>query len=181
MNREEENRLVAECRRGDREALGALVDEYQKPVFNAVYRMLGNADEAADVTQTTFLKALERIDSFDPKYRFFSWLYRIGLNEAIDRLKSGRRHQPLTDTAADPAPKPPDQVASQQASDQLQAALLEIKEELREVLVLRYFTECSYHQIGEILELPDKTVKSRLFSARQQLKVRLAAHGLTSL
>ncbi len=181
MNRDEESRLVAECRRGNRQALGELVDAYQKPVFNAVYRMLGNADEAADVTQTTFLKALERIDTFDEKYRFFSWLYRIGLNEAIDRLKTGRRQETYVDTAADPTPKPPEQVASLQASDQLQAALLEIKEELREVLVLRYFTECSYHQIGEILELPDKTVKSRLFSARQQLKARLAAHGLTSL
>lgn len=173
--------MVAACRRGDSQALGKLVDEYQKPVFNAVYRMLGNAEEAADVTQTTFLKALERIDGFDEKYRFFSWLYRIGLNEAIDRLKAGRRQEPYTDNAADPAPIPPEQVASLQASDRLQAALLEIKEELRQVLVLRYFTDCSYHQIGEILDLPDKTVKSRLFSARQQLKVRLTAHGLTSL
>lgn len=181
MNRDEEKRLVTDCRQGSRQALGKLVDEYQKPVFNAVYRMLGNAEEAADVTQTTFLKALERIDSFDPNYRFFSWLYRIGLNEAIDRLKTGRRQVPYTDTATDPAPRPPEQVASLQASDQLQAAMLEIKEDLREVLVLRYFTECSYRQIGEILDLPDKTVKSRLFTARQQLKARLAANGLTSL
>ena len=181
MNREEETRLVYRCRSGDRQALGRLVDEYQKPVFNAVYRMLGNADEAADVTQTTFLKAVEKIDSFDPNYRFFSWLYRIGLNEAIDRLKSGRPHEPYADTSADPAPKPPDQVASLQAADQLQAALLELREELRQVLVLRYFTECSYRQIGEILDLPDKTVKSRLFTARQQLKARLAAQGFTAL
>lgn len=174
-------KLVRECQLGDRQALGALVDEYQKPVFNAVYRMLGNADEAADVTQTAFLKALERIDSFDPNFRFFSWIYRIGLNEAIDRLKRAGRFEPITETATDETPKPPEQVASLQASDQVQAALMEIKEELREVLVLRYFTECSYHQIGEILRLPDKTVKSRLFSARRQLKAQLAQHGFTSL
>jgi len=180
MHRDQENALVTECQQGNRQALGTLVNEYQKPVYNAVYRMLGNADEAADVTQTAFLKALENIDRFDPKFRFFSWIYRIGLNEAIDELKRRKRLEPMTETPAADTPRPQDQVATSQATDQVQAALMEIKEDLREVLVLRYFTECSYHQIGEILELPDKTVKSRLFSARQQLKTQLEHHGIHS-
>lgn len=181
MNRDQEIRLVTDCQQGNRQALGTLVSEYQKPVYNAVYRMLGNADEAADVTQTAFLKALESIDSFDPKFRFFSWIYRIGLNEAIDQLKRGKRFEPMTETPVDERPRPQDQVATSQAADQVQAALMEIGEDLREVLVLRYFTECSYHQIGEILELPDTTVKSRLFSARQHLKAQLEQHGVHSV
>jgi len=180
MNRDQEKELVTDCQQGNRQALGTLVSEYQKPVYNAVYRMLGNADEAADVTQTAFLKALENLDRYDPKFKFFSWIYRIGLNEAIDHLKRNKRFEPMTEFPAADTPRPQDQVATSQSADQVQAALMEIKEDLREVLVLRYFTECSYHQIGEILHLPDKTVKSRLFSARQQLKSQLEQHGIHS-
>lgn len=181
MDRGQEVRLVTDCQQGDRRALGALVTEYQRPVYNAVFRMLGNADEAADVTQTAFLKALENIDRFDPRFRFFSWIYRIALNEAIDQLKHGRRFETIEDAPAAAADRPPDQLARSQTADHVQAALMELKDDLRIVLVLRYFTECSYHQIGEILELPGKTVKSRLFTARQQLKDRLEQHGVFSL
>lgn len=157
-----------------------LVREYQRPVYNTAFRMLGNADEAADVTQTTFLKALEGIEKFDTKFRFFSWIYRIALNESIDHLKRSKRFEPYADSPSAERDQPPDQLARLQAADQLQLALMELKEELRSVLVLRYFTDCSYEQIGEILDLPSKTVKSRLFAARQKLKSALQQHGVTS-
>lgn len=180
MNRDQEIRLVTDCQRGDRQALDLLVKQYQRPVYNAAYRMLGNADEAADVTQATFLKALENIASFDKNFRFFSWIYRIALNESIDRIKKKQRFEPIGEMPAAESDRPQEQAARAQTSDQVQAALMEIKEDLRSVLVLRYFSECSYQQIGEILDLPGKTVKSRLFSARQQLKNRLEQHGLSS-
>lgn len=173
--------MITDCQHGDRQALDALVRQYQRPVFNAVFRMLGDTDEAADVTQTAFLKALERIDQFDPKYKFFSWIYRIALNEAIDQLKRSKHFEPMTEMPAAEIDRPQDQVARSQASEYVQASLMNLKEDLRTVLVLRYFTECSYHQIGDILELPDKTVKSRLFTARQQLKRQLEQRGVSLL
>ncbi len=180
MDRNREIALIKECQRGDRRALDALVRQYQRPVYNAVFRMLGSAEEAADVTQTAFLKALESIDRFDPKFKFFSWIYRIALNEAIDQLKRGRRFEPMVEPPAADGDRPHDQVARSEASGHVQAALMALKEDLRAVLVLRYFTECSYHQIGEILELPDNTVKSRLFTARQRLKKQLERQGVHS-
>ena len=157
-----------------------LVREYQRPVYNAAYRMLGNADEAADVTQATFLKALEGIEGFDTKYRFFSWIYRIALNESIDRLKRSNRFETYSESPSAERDQPPDQLARSQAADQLQVALMDLNEELRSVIVLRYFTDCSYEQIGDVLDLPNKTVKSRLYSARQKLKSALERHGVTS-
>ncbi len=70
-----------------------LVTDNEKPVYNAAYRMLGNRDDAADVTQSAFMKAFENIGAFDPAHRFFSWIYRITINEAIDQLKRRTRMQ----------------------------------------------------------------------------------------
>ncbi len=179
MNRDQEIRLVTDCQLGDRRALDTLVRQYQRPVYNAAYRMLGNADDAADVTQATFLKALESIHSFDKKFRFFSWIYRIALNESIDRLKASRRFEPFDDTRAADGDRPQDELSRAQSADQVQRALMQLNADLRSVLVLRYFSELSYAQIGEVLDLPGKTVKSRLFSARQQLKARLQHRGVS--
>ena len=123
MNRDQEIRLVTNCQQGDRRALDALVREYQRPVYNAAYRMLGNADEAADVTQATFLKALENIASFDKKFRFFSWIYRIALNESIDRIKKSQRFEPIGEMPAAESGRPQELAARLQAADQVQAAL----------------------------------------------------------
>lgn len=177
MSRDQEKNLVARCQQGDRQALDALIRQYERPIYNAAFRMLGDSDEAADVTQTTFLKAFENIDSFDVNRSFFSWIYRIALNAAIDQLKRGERLEPWVESPADGADRPYDRAARAETADRLQAALMDIGDDSRTVLVLRYFSECSYHQIGEILGVPDKTVKSRLYSARQQLKARLERDG----
>ncbi|MBT8135549.1 MAG: sigma-70 family RNA polymerase sigma factor [Gammaproteobacteria bacterium] len=160
--------------------MDTLVRQYERPVFNAAYRMLGNVDDAADVTQTTFIKAFEHIDSFKPRYRFFSWIYRIAVNESINQIKRRKPHESLTDAQASPSPKPDELAATSQVSEEVQMALLALQESHRSVLVLKYFTGCSYREIGEILEIPEKTVKSRLFSARQQLKDQLEQRGVLS-
>ena len=77
MHKDIDAALLDDCKRGDRLALGSLVRRYERPVYNAAFRMLGNPDEAADVTQTVFLKAFENLDRVDPKYRIFSWIYRV--------------------------------------------------------------------------------------------------------
>ncbi|HZD54460.1 MAG TPA: RNA polymerase sigma factor [Woeseiaceae bacterium] len=180
MDKDEDIALVAACREGDRVALETLVRRFEKPVYNAAYRMLGNADEAADVTQATFLKLIENIHRFNPQFRLFSWIYRIAINEALDQLYRRRRLEPFEETSADDGDATDDTVAQFQLSKGVQRVLMELSEEHRVVIVLRYFSESSYAQIGEMLDLPEKTVKSRLFSARRDLKARLESHGILS-
>jgi RNA polymerase sigma-70 factor, ECF subfamily len=180
MDKDRELALVRECQRGDRRALDDLVRHFEKAVFNAAYRMLGNGDEAADVSQTTFMKVFANIGRYDPQYRLFSWLYRIALNESINQLKRRRSREPL-----DAAPEPSqdtvdDSVTVSERCDEVQAALMELDEDYRTVIVLRYFTDCSYREIGETLGLPEKTVKSRLYTARQQMKCCLQNHRISS-
>lgn len=160
--------------------MDTLVRQFEKPVFNAAYRMLGSADEAADVTQTAFLKVFENIRRFDPNFRLFSWIYRIAVNEAVNQLNRRKRFAPYAEVPCEDFDVSQDTVSTSQLCSEVQAVLMELQPDHRAVIVLRYFTECSYHQIGEILELPEKTVKSRLFTARQQMKCRLQRHGILS-
>jgi RNA polymerase sigma-70 factor, ECF subfamily len=177
MDKEREVALIRDCQQGDRKALDTLVRHFEKPVYNAAYRMLGNKDEAADVTQTAFMKVFENINRFNPDYRLFSWIYRIALNEAIDQLGRRRKREPLDEPPAQDGDLQ-DCLAASELEIEVQAVLLELHEDHRSVIVLHYFTDCSYRDIGEILKLPETTVKSRLFSARQQLKNRLQRHGI---
>lgn len=164
--------LVARCRSGDRGAFATLVERYGQPVFNAAFRMLGNRDEARDVAQTAFLKVLENLDRFDTRFRFFSWLYRIAMNEALDLLQQRGRTTELEDVyEADDDPAR--DAAATELGSRVQRELAALSPEHRAVLVLRHYQELSYEEIGRILELPDKTVKSRLFEARERLRIRL--------
>ncbi|MFC1688908.1 RNA polymerase sigma factor [Pseudomonadota bacterium] len=170
--------LIERCQRGDRPALEEVVRLYEKPVFNAAYRIMGNPDDAADITQAVFMKAFERLGQYDPKYKFFSWIYRIAVNESINQLKRGKKQQPLDDTEVADTRGPEATAQAGDLSREIQDGLMELKEDYRTVVVLRHFSECSYRQIGEILQIPEKTVKSRLYSARQMMKESLEARGV---
>ena len=180
MHKDHDAALLEDCKRGDRQALGSLVRRYERPVYNAAFRMLGNPDEAADVTQTVFLKAFENLASFNPKYKFFSWIYRIAINESINQLKQRSRLEPLAENLVSGEKSADAVVETERLSNELQVALLSLNEDHRAVIVLRHFTGFSYRQIGEILAIPEKTVKSRLFSARQKMKDSLEQNGILS-
>jgi RNA polymerase sigma-70 factor (ECF subfamily) len=180
MDKSRENQLIRRCQEGDPQALEELVMLVQKPVYNATYRMLGNAQDAADATQATFLKVFQNIHGFNPQYRLFSWTYRIAMNESIDQLKRRDRSTALETAPADGGAAPEDETAASQLADELQAALMQLTDDQRSAIVLRYFSDCSYADISRILDIPEKTVKSRLFSARQQMKNQLRAQGVHS-
>jgi RNA polymerase sigma-70 factor (ECF subfamily) len=165
------------CIKGDRKAFETLLIQYEKPVFNAAYRMLNNKEDASDVTQTVFLKVYENLDSFDPSRRFFSWVYRIALNESINVLGKQKRLEPLQHEPADDGKSPEQEVASAELSAEIQAALMTVKTDYRTVVILKHFLGCSYMEISEVLEIPEKTVKSRLYSARQMLRDTLTRSG----
>ncbi len=170
MGKADDTKLIERCMSGDRAAFETLLAEYEKPVFNAAYRMLNSRDDARDVTQTVFLKVFENLDKFDPQRRFFSWIYRITLNESINWLGKANRLEPLQFEAADEGKGPEQEVESAWVSEKVQTALMTIKTDYRTVVILKHFLGCSYVEISEILEIPEKKVKSRLYSARQQLK-----------
>jgi RNA polymerase sigma-70 factor, ECF subfamily len=169
--------LVRRCRDGDRGAFDQLVMRYQKPVFNAAFRMLHNPQDAMDVAQTTFLKAFEHLPSYDPSFRFYSWIYRIAVNESLNALGSRKTFEPIGSEEADEAPGPDRRVEGEQTGRAIEDALMGISSELRTVIVLRHFMHLSYHDMGDILHLPEKTVKSRLYSARQLLRDHLLQRG----
>jgi len=165
--------LVRRSREGDRAAFVVLVKRYRGTIYNAAYRVLGREEDASDVTQGVFLKVIQRLDQFDPRYKFFSWIYRIALNDALNLLRDRGRETELDEDYEAPALESSDperQVGDSQVSQRIQKALMSMKVTDRAVLVLRHFSDCSYEEIAQIMDIEVKTVKSRLFEARQRLR-----------
>lgn len=155
-----------------------LLGRYAKPIYNVAYRILGNPDDAADTTQAVFLKAIENLDRYKPEYRFFSWIYRIAINESINQNKRGRLQQPLDGHEAYAKGGPDTEAEALDLSREIQGSLMELNENYRTVIVLRHFMDLSYIEISDVLQLPEKTVKSRLYSARQLMKKALRTNSL---
>ena len=174
---EDDATLVLRCREGDRDAFEQLVIRYQKPVFNVALRMLHDRQDALDVAQTTFLKVFEHLADYDPAFRFYSWLYRIAINESLNALALRKPRGELDGNTADERPGPDRAAEGDQALAAIEDALMQISPELRTVTVLRHITQMSYADIAEALGLPEKTVKSRLHSARELLREHLRQRG----
>lgn len=173
MERDHDQALVEGCRNGDRAAFAALVVRYQQPIYNAAYRVLGNAEDAADIAQAVFLKVAEKLEEYDPRFKFFSWLYRIAVNESLNLLRRNGREEPLDEDAEIPggeSANPEWQLGEAQVSRRVQGALMRMRAEDRVMIALRHFSECSYREIAAILDLDEKTVKSRLYEARSRLR-----------
>jgi RNA polymerase sigma-70 factor (ECF subfamily) len=169
---------VAECLRGDTAAFGQIVNRHQRVLFSVALRMVGNPEDARDATQNAFIRAFQRLHTYDPGRKFFSWMYRIVVNECLNLRRGRRVHEPLADTFEAAATKDPVEVA--ELNERIDRALLELTDDQREVVVLKYFLGLSYEEIGDTLEIPDKTVKSRLFTARQRLGTILIHDGRVS-
>lgn len=172
MVTEDDNALVAQCLAGDPSAFEPIVERYQRPLFNLALRMIGRHDEALDATQNAFVSAYTHLDTFDPEQRFFSWIYRILKNECLNALRKRREMGPLPVDLPSPG-GPTDALERHERQAAIKAALLELTIEYREVILLRHFTELSYEEIASTLGIPVKTVKSRLYSARQRLAALL--------
>jgi RNA polymerase sigma-70 factor (ECF subfamily) len=164
----EDAALVARSVKGDAAAFEVLVERYQRVLYTVAFRMLGNPDDARDALQTSFVKAYERLATFDPERRFFSWMYRIVMNECLNLIRDRRPEETLTPALA-AVGSPFETAASQERRAQVQAAILQLSPDYRAVVVLRHFAGLSYDEMAEALGVPSKTIKSRLHTARQQL------------
>lgn len=178
---DDDRAVVRKCLRGNSRAYATLVDRYQRALYNAAYRIVGNTADAEDVTQMAFVKAYEHLASYDEKHRFFSWIYRITVNEALNFVKRRKRAAGVfadADVVEYSVAAPPPLV---ELSDETDQALGELSPEERAIILLKHVEGFSYHEIGFIFDIPQRTVKSRLYTARQHLKNLLIQRGLVQL
>ncbi len=173
--------LISRARGGDREAFGALVEQYRDNVYRLAYRMCGNAYDADEAAQEAFVAAWRALPNFRGDAKFSTWLYRLTTNAAIDVMRREKRHQTVGDgemvDLADDADSPQETVERTEQQEAVQKALATLSEEYREVLLLRYMEELDYAEIAEVLQLPSGTVKSRINRAKAALKTALLKSG----
>ena len=169
--------LIADVLAGNQAEYRLLVERHHQAVFNAAFRLLGQREDAADVTQDTFLQAYRALDSFQQDKPLAPWLCRIAINLALNRLKRQRPVLSLDGDQDKPGPEIPDASVEPQAEllrterqQILRQAILALPLEQRVVIELRHFQEQSYDEIAASLDISLANVKSRLFRARQRLK-----------
>lgn len=170
--------LVHRILGGDTRAFETLVASYERVLFNVALRMTNDHEEARDITQTAFLRAYRGLGTFDPQHRFFSWMYRILLNETLNALARRRRHEPLDEALVEPGAGPEENTHADQVRSIVHAALMELSLDDRNLVVMRHLLHMSHRKMGETLQVPEKTVKSRLYTARQRLGVVLKRRGV---
>jgi RNA polymerase sigma-70 factor (ECF subfamily) len=177
----DDQRLIAECLQGRTAAFGELVRRYQDRLYNTVYRLVDNAEDAQDVVQDAFLNAYQSLDSFKGDSRFFTWLYRIAVNAAISLKRKRKvafsihargdhpegRTEPLDDSEFS---KPGHSLERAEEERRIQAALNLLSPEHRTVLILKDMEDQKYETIAEILQVPIGTIRSRLHRARIELR-----------
>jgi RNA polymerase sigma-70 factor (ECF subfamily) len=182
-----DEQMVERALSGDAEAFGEIVRRWERRIYALAYGMLGREEDARDATQETFLAAFRNLRGFRGEAKVSSWLHRIAVNQCITRQRRAkvRGETALEDEAeADgasfslPAHASPARVAeARQTTDDVRRAVQSLPPELRQVIVMKEFEELTFQQIAEALDLPLSTVKSRLYTALRQLRMRLSRHG----
>jgi RNA polymerase sigma-70 factor, ECF subfamily len=192
--RAQESAIVAELKAGSEEAYAWLIGEFQQPIYNLVFRIVGDPADAADTTQDVFLKVFRGMKNFHGESSLKTWIYRIALHEASNRRRWWFRHKsreapidpasadrsepavPIRDSMTDREDSPFDLVAQQEVRVRVESELRKVAEPYRTTVILRDLEEMSYEEIAEITEVSLGTVKSRLTRGRQALKQRLSAY-----
>ncbi len=173
---------VERARRGDQQAFARLVEAYQGPVYNLAYRMLGNATEAEDATQETFVRVYTKLHTYQPDRKLSSWVFSIASHYCIDRLRR-RSHTSFLSLDEDPLVTvlpsgeqgPEDSALRTETRDEIQELVAQLPPAYRVPLILRYWQDMSYQEIADVLGLSVQAVKSRLHRARLQMTERVPA------
>ena len=189
LTHEEEMRIIAKVLDGDTNAFEALVEDQKKVVFNLALRMLGNEEDAYDISQDAFLKAYTNLSGFRGDCKFSSWLYKLTTNLCLDFIRKRNRHKvvPLVyedDDGDSEYLEIPDETYSpeslteqKQLRESVRSGLSQLPAQQREILVLREIGGLRYDEIGRQLDLEEGTVKSRIFRARKKLCEILSRDG----
>lgn len=170
--------LIESCKRGDPDAFETLVRETHGAVFSLVFRIVGNVEDAADVTQDVYVRVWRGLRSFRGDAQFGSWLYRVAANAALTHLKRSRKQADPVDPADLPEAAGPDRVQQADDAAALEQALQVLSPEQRAVVVMKDVYGMTCEEIGREVGSTEGAVKVRLFRARQRLADHLASTGV---
>ena len=187
-SRSEEFELIEGLRTGKEQAYEALIQRYQQPVYNLIFRLLNDPADANDVVQEVFLKVFRNVGSFRGQSSLKTWVYRIAVNEAHNHRRWFSRHRrqevgldrddderSYQDTLSDHSPSPFQAAVDEEASEILEAAVQALNPTFRAAVVLRDVEDLSYDEIADILQINLGTVKSRIMRGREALRHALTA------
>lgn len=188
MTEVSEKKIIEKVLGGDANAFEELVLRYEKTVYNLALRMVGDRDDAFDMTQEAFIKAYGSLSSFRGDSKFSVWIYRITTNVCLDFLRSKSRKQQVSLTVSDddedaqldildPKADPEQQLIKKISMQSVEEGLKTLPDKQRQILVMRELGGMSYAEIGKALSLEEGTVKSRIFRARKRLCIFLLDSG----
>jgi len=179
---DEERAWIEQALKGDQVAFGNLVRAYERPVYNLTYRLLGDPVEAEDAAQETFLRAYNKLATYQPERKFVNWLLSIASHYCIDLLRRRGRAPELSLEGPLPpqwtisdADRPEQMVNRKQQQEQIRSLLDTLEPAYRAAVVLRYWYDLSYEEIAETMGTTESAIKSRLHRARRMLAERLLA------
>jgi RNA polymerase sigma-70 factor (ECF subfamily) len=182
MNEEQDQVFIKRTLRGDKKAFEMIVRKYQQPLLNYVGRMVGERELALDFTQDVFVRAYSSLRSFDPRYKFSTWLFKIASNLVIDHWRKkklptfslseplGQDEDCLTLDVPDDEPAVSRKFELGELRQRIELALEKLPGPLREIFVWRHVNELSYEEMAEIKGLPLGTIKNRVFQAKEMLR-----------
>lgn len=186
-----ETRLAKLARTGDRGAFADLVELYQDKIYHLAYRMVGNRQEAEDIVQETFLRVFRSLDRYDEKQKFSTWIYRIGTNLAIDRLRKRKAVYSLDADVSDgegttdwysmlksEEPTPEGEVLLSETQRRIHEAIEALPKKYKSVVILKYLHDMSLQEISDVLELPVTTVKTRVHRGREFLRKKMETEDI---
>jgi RNA polymerase sigma-70 factor (ECF subfamily) len=181
-----ETRLAKLARNGDRGAFAELVELYKDKIYHLAYRMLNNKHEAEDAVQETFMRVYTNLHRYDEQQKFSTWIFRIGTNHCIDRLRK-RKHSAYSLDAEMPDGEgndyysmlpgnedtPEQQIILSETQLLIRKAIDALPEKYKSVVILRYLQDMSLQEISDVLDMPVTTVKTRVHRGREYLRKRL--------
>ncbi len=182
----DDKQLVARALDGDEAAYRELLERFRRPVFSLIYRMIGDREQAEDLAQESFVKAFNNLDSYNPSYRFSSWLFKIANNHAIDHLRRARlstvsihgsphaassEREEETRIVLEAQDESPEQeIMALELGGEIEEAISRLRPEYRTAVILRHLESRPYEEIAEIMDVPIGTVKTFLHRARAELR-----------
>jgi len=180
------NKRIKEVLKGDQNAFAEIVELYQDKLYRICYRMLGNKHEAEDIAQEAFVRAFINIHTFDTNRKFSTWLYRIGTNLCIDRIRkkkpdyyldaevAGTEGLNMYSQISSKEELPEQEVLKMEMQDRVQYEISRLPDKYRAVIVLKYMEDLPLQEISDILEMPLGTVKTRIHRGREALRKQLS-------
>ncbi len=180
-----ETRLAKLAKTGDRGAFADIVELYKDKLYHLAYRMVGNRQEAEDIVQETFLRVFRNLDRYDETMKFSTWIYRIGTNLCIDKLRKRKASYSLDADVADgegtdwyamlpsDEPTPEGRVMLSETQRRIREAIDTLPEKYKSVVILRYLHDMSLQEIGDVLDMPVTTVKTRVHRGREFLRKKM--------